>query len=179
MLTKSLNHSSHLSSIVGIEINKEIIIPFLCNTRTTIWYCIRNRLSFYFLFLVVTYDSIRVREISIALIAAKQCSSPPILSWIEKHKVVFKAWLVLAGDIFKIKKKVLLKREKKKTRKKDLHIFIKQGIYVFFFHGLLYFLPRSRVMSQGMLSVIFSLIHKSFLNGYLHTCMYDDLNCKR
>lgn len=36
---------------------------------------------------------------SIDLIAAKQFSSPPILSSMEKHKVVFNAWLVLAGDM--------------------------------------------------------------------------------
>lgn len=52
------------------------------------------------------YDSIRVREMSIALMAAKQFSSAPTWSVIEKHKVVFKVSLgTLLGDVLNMMKK--------------------------------------------------------------------------
>lgn len=97
VLAETFNDIAYLVGILGIKVNKEIIIPFLGTTGATAkpgeYKSVTENND------TNTYDSIRVREMSMALMAAKQLSRPPILSWIAKHKVVFKFWLVFAGDM--------------------------------------------------------------------------------
>lgn len=75
-----------------------------------------------------TYDSMRVKEMDMDFKAARQFSSPPTLSWIEKQSVVLSVSLgVLAGDMtlesvfFFLYRGVVVeeKRSEKETKKQE------------------------------------------------------------